>query len=136
MDTLFHRWLCWLFRVSDRTYQLFLAAYPARFRRIYGKHMAQVYRDCCRDAYQQGGIGRVIVLWIVALYDLVTNASGEHITTLLHDMKEKSVLQAILSGDQEQARFMISSQQFPDVRLFRLLDCPCTARRIGGPLAL
>ena len=133
MDTLFHRWL---FRVSDRTYQLFLAAYPSQFRRIYGKHMAQVYRDCCRDAYQQGGIGRVIVLWIVALYDLVTNASGEHITTLLYDMAEKSVLQAILLGDREQARFMISSQQFPDARLFRLLDCPCTARRIGGSQAL
>lgn len=133
MDSLFHRWL---FRVLDCTYQLFLVAYPSRFRCMYGKHMAQVYRDCCRDAYQRGGIGQVIVLCIVALYDLATNAAGEQIATLLHGMAEKSVLQAILSGDREQAKFMISSQQFPDVRLFRLLDSPCTARRIGGPLAL
>ena len=133
METMFHRWLL---RVSDRAFQRFLAVYPAGFRRMYGGHMAQVFRDCCRDAYQQGGIGDVIVLWIAACYDIVVNASGEHISTIVHDFEEKSVAHALLFGKQEQANFMISSQQRPDVRMFYLLDCPCTARRIGGPLAL
>ena len=132
-DTLVHRWLL---RVSNRVYQQLLAVYPSGFRSIYGRHMAQLFRDGCRDAYQQGGSGKVIVLWITALYDLGTNALGEHISTLVHDIEEKNVMHALLSGKQEQAKFMISSQQFPDASMFRLLDCPCTTRHIGGPLAL
>ncbi len=133
LDTLFrHRLLC----ISNRTYQLLLAAYPSKFRRIYGRQMAQVFRDCCRDAYQQGGSGSVIVLWIVALYDLGTNALGEHVSTLVHDIEEKNVMNALLTGKQEQAKFMISSQQFPDASMFRLLDCPCAAQCTGKPLAI
>ncbi len=133
METLFHRWLL---RVSDRIFQLVLAAYPSEFRRIYGKPMAQVFRDCCRDIYQQSGAGGVIVLWIAALYDIVVNALGEHISMLLHNFEKKSVVQALLFGKQEQAQFMISSQQCPDAHMFHLLNCPCKVRHLGGPLAL
>lgn len=133
LDTLFrHR----LLRISNRTYQLLLAAYPEKFRRIYGRHMAQVFRDGCRDAYQRGGSGSVLVLWVVALYDLGTNALGEHISTLVHDIEEKNVMHALLSGKQVQAKFMISSQQFPEASMFRLLDCPCTTRHTGKSLAI
>ncbi|MHB8600938.1 MAG: hypothetical protein ACYDER_29565 [Ktedonobacteraceae bacterium] len=132
LDTFRHR----LLRISNRTYQLLLTAYPSRFRRSYGRHMAQVFRDCCRDAYQQGGCGSVIALWIATLYDLGTNALGEHVSTLVHDIEEKNVMHALLSGKQEQAKFMISSQQFPDASMFRLLDCPCTARYTGNSLAI
>ena len=132
-DTLFYRWLL---RVSNRAYHLLLAAYPSGFRHIYGRHMAQVFQDCCRDAYQQGGSIGVMVLWLVALYDLGTNALGEHISALVQDIEEKNVMHVLLSGKQVQARFMISSQQFPDASMFRLLDCPCTAHRIGKPQAL
>lgn len=78
----------------------------------------------------------VMVLWLVALYDLGTNALGEHISALVQDIEEKNVMHVLLSGKQVQARFMISSQQFPDASMFRLLDCPCTAHRIGKPQAL
>ncbi len=132
LDTLFR---CQLLRVSNRAYQLLLAAYPARFRGMYGRHMAQVFRDCCRDAYQQGGGWRVMILWLVALYDLVTNALGEHISTLVQGIEEKNVMHVLLFGKREQANFMISSQQFPDATMFRLLDCPCTIRHVGGPQA-
>lgn len=132
LDTLFRRRLL---RVSNRTYQLLLFAYPARFRGMYGKHMAQVFRDCCRDAYQQEGSWKVMVLWLVAIYDLVTNALGEHIAILVHEVEEKNVMYALLSGEQEPANFMISSQQFPDAHMFRLLNCPCTTRYIGGSQA-
>lgn len=133
LDTLFrHR----LLRISNRIYQLLLAAYPSKFRRIYRGQMAQVFRDCCRDAYQQGGSGSVIVLWIVAFYDLATSALGEHISALVHDIEEKNMRHALLSGKQEQAKFMISSQQFPEASMFRLLDCSYTARCTGKPLAI
>lgn len=112
-----------LLRVSNRIYQLLLSAYPAGFRRVYGRHMAQVFRDCCREAYQQGGSASVILLWVAALCDLGTNALGEHVSTLIHDSEEKHVMHALLSGKPEQAKFMISSQQFPDASMFRLLDC-------------
>jgi hypothetical protein len=132
LDTLFrHR----ILRISNRTYQLLLAAYPSRFRRNYGRHMAQVFRDCCRDAYQQGGSGSVIALWMAAFYDLGTNALGEHVSTLVHDIEEKNVAHALLAGKQGQAKFMISSQQFPDASMFRLLDYSYTARRTGNPQA-
>jgi hypothetical protein len=130
LDTLFCRRLL---RISNSTYQLLLAAYPAKFRGMYGRHMAQVFRDCCRDAYQQGGGWRVMTLWLVALYDLVINALGEHISTLVHEIETKNVMHMLLFGKREQANFMISSQQFPDATLFRLLDCPCMVRHIGWP---
>ncbi len=131
MDTLDTLFCCRLLRVSNRAYQLLLAAYPAKFRGMYGRHMAQVFRDGCRDAYQQGGGWRVMILWLVALYDLVTNALGEHISTLVHEIEVKNGLHVLLFGKQEQANFMISSQQFPDATLFRLLDCPCTVQHSG-----
>ncbi|MEO8973932.1 MAG: hypothetical protein ABI406_20280 [Ktedonobacteraceae bacterium] len=133
LDILFRRRL---FRVSTRAYHLLLVAYPAGFRGIYGRHMAQVFQDCCRDAYQQGGSGRVIILWIAALYDLGTNALGERISTLVHEIEEKNVMHALLSSKQEQAKFMISSQQFPVASMFRLLDYPCAVPHTGKPLAL
>ena len=133
LDTLFqHR----LLRISERTYHLLLSVYPSTFRQIYGRHMAQVFRDCCRDAYQQGGSMRVMALWFVALYDLGTNALGEHVSTFVQDIEKEYVKHALLSGKPEQAKFMISSQQFPDARMFRLLDCPCMARHVSRPLAL
>ena len=133
LDTLFRRRLL---RISNRTYQLLLAIYPARFRDMYGRHMAQVFRDCCRDAYQQGGGWKVLVLWLVAVYDLMTNALGEHITALVLEIEEKSVMHALLSGEQERANFMISSQHFPDAHMFRLLNCPSTTHHKGGYQAL
>lgn len=78
----------------------------------------------------------VMVLWLAALYDLGTNALGEHVSALVQDIEEKNVMHMLLSGKQEQAKFMISSQQFPDASMFHLLDCPCTVRRIGSPQAL
>lgn len=78
----------------------------------------------------------VMVLWIGALYNLGTNALGEQVSALVQDIEEKYLMHVLLSGKQEQAKFMISSQQFPDASMFRLLDCPCTVRRIGRPQTL
>lgn len=129
----FHRWLL---RTSDRAYQCLLTLYPTGFRRAYRVQMAQVFRDCCRDALQRGGVLSVVLLWMVALADLATNVLGEQVTTTLHSIEQRDVLHAQLFGGQEQAVFLISAQQIPDAELLRLMDCPCATRRIGGPLAL
>ena len=65
---------------SDRIYHLLLRAYPASFRRRYGGDMAQVFRDCCRDAYRHNGALGVIWLWAPTLFDLVTTALDEHMS--------------------------------------------------------
>ena len=36
---------------SHRLYQLLLYAYPAAFRREYGREMAQLFRDICPVSY-------------------------------------------------------------------------------------
>ncbi|MBA2394096.1 MAG: hypothetical protein H0V70_15310 [Ktedonobacteraceae bacterium] len=52
-------------------YSLFLYAYPASFRSVYGMRMLQVFRDSCRDTLQQRGLTGLIVLWSHVLSDLV-----------------------------------------------------------------
>ena len=37
-----------LLTLSGRIYNLLLLAYPARFRRVFGQEMAQVFRDDLR----------------------------------------------------------------------------------------
>ena len=133
MNIAFHRWLL---RTSDRAYQCLLALYPTGFRRAYKVQMAQVFRDCCRDALRKGGVSSVVLLWMVALADLATNALSEQVTTALSSIEQRDVLHAQLFGGQEQAVFLISAQQIPDATLLHLMDCPCATSRIGGPLAL
>lgn len=74
---------------SRRFYALILKAYPAKFRREYGPHMAQVFRDCRRAA--ESGKRPVVLIhfWLVMLLDLVTTAPQEHVDNL---RKEKSVM--------------------------------------------
>jgi hypothetical protein len=76
-------------RVSQRLYAFVLKAYPAEFRREYGPHMAQVFRDCHRAAEN---CDRPVVLmhfWLVTLLDLIKTAPKEHVDNL---RKGKSVM--------------------------------------------
>jgi hypothetical protein len=62
-----------------------LVAYPPEFRREYGPHMAQVFRDCYRaerQAKSRLGIGR---LWVHTFIDLVRTAPSEHWDNLRKD---------------------------------------------------
>lgn len=71
--------------LSVRLYRLLLAAYPAEFRQEYGPHMAQVFRDRCRDAQRgQGGRGSVRLaglarVWMETMLDLARTAPEEHL---------------------------------------------------------
>jgi Clp amino terminal domain, pathogenicity island component len=64
--------------VAARVYRLLLVAYPASFRRAYGRHMAQVFRDACRDAFLESGSRGVLALWLRTLIDLASTAFQEH----------------------------------------------------------
>jgi hypothetical protein len=69
--------------VSFHTYRALLFLYPRRFREEYGREMALVFRDCCRDA-QRNGAGSLRKLWRAALVDLITNAVKEHVFGRAH----------------------------------------------------
>lgn len=60
---------------SRRAYALLLAAYPREFRREYGREMALVFADRCREGSRAGALAR---LWGEALLDLALTAPREH----------------------------------------------------------
>ncbi len=64
--------------IADRTYCALLHLYPAAHRRAYGPWMAQLFRDLCRDAVQQGGTFVLAGLWIHTLLDMARTAYVEH----------------------------------------------------------
>ncbi len=58
-----------LIALSTTTYRLLLSCYPAGFRRQYGRHMVQVFRDCCLHAYRKHGRVGLLRLWAITLLD-------------------------------------------------------------------
>jgi hypothetical protein len=58
-----------------------LIAYPAAFRRAYGPEMAQVFRDCCRDATRRAGVPGLVALWSRTLGDLAISGWRERVAT-------------------------------------------------------
>jgi len=58
-----------------RVYAALLAACPSEFRREYGREMALVFADRCRESDARGGLPRV---WCEALGDLARAATREH----------------------------------------------------------
>jgi hypothetical protein len=68
--------------LSDRAYRILLAVYPAKFRQRYGPEMAQVFRTCCRAAYDSSGASGVLGLWLPTLWDWAWSAVGEWFSSL------------------------------------------------------
>jgi hypothetical protein len=60
--------------LSERAYRALLIVYPADYRREYGPWMAQMFRDVCRDAYQQQGAAGIVLWWCTTLFDLALTA--------------------------------------------------------------
>lgn len=65
--------------LSARVYAALLAAYPARFRREYGREMAVVFADRRREGKGRGALARV---WCETLLDLLRTAPREHLDNL------------------------------------------------------
>ncbi|MGH9907715.1 MAG: hypothetical protein ACRD8U_19265, partial [Pyrinomonadaceae bacterium] len=57
--------------VSGRVYSFQLFAYPVDFRREYGPHMAQVFRDCYRAETRRPRWAHLFRLWLSTLIDLL-----------------------------------------------------------------
>ena len=64
-------------RVSVAVYRVLLVAYPEAFRREYGAHMIQVFRDCAREMQQTEGAIGLWRYWLSTLGDLVISAAAE-----------------------------------------------------------
>ena len=65
--------------LGRKVYSVLLLAYPKEFRNEYGPQMAQLLRDCERDA--QNGLA-LLDLWLRILGDLVRTIPGEHLQNL------------------------------------------------------
>ena len=65
--------------LAARVYAALLAACPSEFRREYGREMALVFADRCRESAGRGGLPRV---WREALSDLARTATKEHLERL------------------------------------------------------
>lgn len=59
----------YLVSLSASVYRVLLAFYPARFKRDYGPHMAQVFRDSCLKTNRQSGPRGMLSLWALTLFD-------------------------------------------------------------------
>ena len=59
----------YLVSLSASVYRVLLAFYPARFKRDYGPHMAQVFRDSCLITYRQSGPRGMLSLWTLTVFD-------------------------------------------------------------------
>jgi hypothetical protein len=75
-----------IFSFANRIYTLLLYAYPASFRREYGRHMTQLFHDEMRDALQENGTTSLIGLWLFTFFDLIKTALAEHTWEALNIM--------------------------------------------------
>lgn len=122
----------WLLTISDRLYRLLLMGYPVSFRRRFGPEMAQVFRDCARDANQHGGLLR---LWIRTLGDFLATVPAEHLAALQGG--ERSSVMAWNTGvedhpfaerlaqvlDREPTYYQLLVSTEPTRRMSDVIDC-------------
>jgi hypothetical protein len=65
--------------ISQRVYGMLLLAYPLEFRREYGPHMAQVFRDCERRERRLQRVAGLPRLWLHVLADLAKTVPKERL---------------------------------------------------------
>src|ERR1035437_4803754 len=68
--------------VSQKIYGRLLLAYPKAHREEYGPAMAQLFRDECRDAWNESQSWGVAKLWLLVLPDLVKTSITERLAAL------------------------------------------------------
>lgn len=69
----------WQLAASDRLYRRLLVVYPRAFRRAFGPEMADVFADCCAEAWERGGWPALLLTWPPALWDLISTAALERL---------------------------------------------------------
>jgi hypothetical protein len=78
-----------LLTLSVRMYRLLLRAYPAPFRREFGREMALVFRDDLRATAHDRGAAALCGLWLLTFLDLLKTALVEHVWEAFHMPLEK-----------------------------------------------
>lgn len=67
--------------ISLKIYTALLNLYPQEHRAEFGESMRQVFRDQCRNTYEQRGHLGIFLLWLRTLPDLGYSALLEHVTS-------------------------------------------------------
>lgn len=84
--------------LTDRCYRLLLLAYPAEFRRAYGREMSQTFRAGCREClHEEGGWGLARFCGL-AFFDLVTTSFKEQMKSLLLRLKHLTGKASLAAG--------------------------------------
>jgi hypothetical protein len=65
--------------ISVYFYRLVLVLYPTSFRREYGPHMLQVFRDCSLRSYNRSGPSGMLSLWALTLLDLLRSTVEQYL---------------------------------------------------------
>jgi capsular polysaccharide biosynthesis protein len=68
------------FRISRKIYEYLLLAYPRGHRAEYGPAMRQLFRDQCRDAWNESRNWGLVKLWLRVLPDLASTSIMERLT--------------------------------------------------------
>ncbi len=82
------------FSASQKIYAALLRAYPRRHREEYGAAMRQLFRDQCRDAWDEDRNWGMTKLWLRLVPDLINSSLWERITAL----KERKTMNDKLAG--------------------------------------
>jgi hypothetical protein len=69
---------------STLMYRLLLITYPKDFQREYASCMAQVFRDCCLQAFRTHGFPGMLSLWSLALVDYIESAFAAYTRKGVH----------------------------------------------------
>jgi hypothetical protein len=89
--------------VSQKIYTRLLLVYPKAHRMEYGSAMAQLFRDQCRDAWNESQNRGVMKLWLRVLPDLVKTSLIERLAAL---NKRKSMSDKMTTLIQPRAVFL------------------------------
>ena len=83
--------------LSVRVYQGLVRAYPASFRREYGKEMALVFGEQMTATFERRGATGLIATWFRVLGDLSRTVPAEHFHEMQRRIKMRSAAMAVLS---------------------------------------
>jgi hypothetical protein len=74
----------WIITLSLRLYRWFFSMGPTVYRAEYEESTIQVFRQCCRDAYQRRGTPGVLLLWLPMFGEVIFGMVAEHFAALRH----------------------------------------------------
>lgn len=77
--------------LSVSLYRKLVITYPRNFRNEYGPQMAQVFRDCCRRAYIEGGTSSLLSLWARTTVDYLRTILEEYTKGGTYMTREKFI---------------------------------------------